>query len=541
MVTPEAYHPHMWASLPRSFRSRRAKAATGLAGASVIAVVAVARRGSTSSIADVMQAYIEWAPFLILLCLAVPTVLAIAARPQRGILLVAAIVPYNGLLIIVKHPTFLEGYKEALILWTALWAVMSTLQLPKTRPLPRFTAPLLLWLVVGLISATTVTGTQAYIGLKFMFIYALVIVPIWLCPLNARDRDRLVSIFLLNGVITAIVGLWDQVAGGPHLVSLGYKWGENILTTHGWTRSISTFNQPFPFAFFLMFVLVLGAAVALEEPRRQRSILFFASTPVMVAALAFTFVRAAWVGLVVGFLYLAFRRYNVMLFVVPFALYGLLFLPAGFSKAQFESNSFQERRSGWAQNLSAAADPFGNGIGSTGSAAIRTRKLSAARSNAYQPDSYYYKVLYELGIFGLWFFLLAVISGFMVTLPLARRPGLDGAIGMAIGAHVLGAVTAAFFATYLEIFPANLFFWMLIGLAATTTRREPLTIEEQAAAEALMPRRRFISPRSPAMTRIVSRQRQPNSGSPSSPHNGAGSHRKGEAHPANAKSRRRNG
>jgi hypothetical protein len=436
----------------------------------------------TTTYGRAMGAVLGAAPLLILLLVTAPVLVAIAARPQRGILLIAAIIPYNGLLLILHTPRFSEGYKEALIIWTTLWALMNTSRRQRMRPLPKYAAPLFFWFAVGVASALTVNRTQGPVGLKLMVFYPLILVPLWRCPLNARDRDRFVTVLLANGLITAIVGLWDQAVGGWHLVSLGYEWDENILTTHGWLRSISTFNQPFPFAFFLMLVLVVGAAVSLEEPRRPRSALFFVSTPVMVAALAVTFVRAAWLGLAIGFLYLAFRRYNVMLLALPFALFGLLILPAGFSSAQFESGSLNQRQDGWAQNLSRAADPFGNGIGSTGAAGQLTRKRLGRNlaELTYQPDNYYYKVLYELGVTGLWFFILVLVAGFLVTLPMARRPGLDGALGYAMGAHVLGAMSAAFFATYLEIFPANLYFWMILGIAAGVAAHEPLPAAEVA-------------------------------------------------------------
>ena len=44
---------------------------------------------------------------------------AIARRPQRGVLALAALVPYHGLLTLVHVPSLLSGWKEGLVLYTA--------------------------------------------------------------------------------------------------------------------------------------------------------------------------------------------------------------------------------------------------------------------------------------------------------------------------------------------------------------------------------------------------------------------------------------
>src|SRR5437764_570255 len=55
---------------------------------------------------------------VVALALALPVLAALVHRPQRGLLLLVAIAPFNGLLISHHAPSGLSGWKEALALVT---------------------------------------------------------------------------------------------------------------------------------------------------------------------------------------------------------------------------------------------------------------------------------------------------------------------------------------------------------------------------------------------------------------------------------------
>src|SRR5689334_18466700 len=90
----------------------------GLAGGAV-AVYAIGAIILPGTLLDpIMDAFINNAPWLLLLLVAAPMGLAIAQRPQRGILLLVATVPYWGLDAILPIPS---GWKESIALYTLLW------------------------------------------------------------------------------------------------------------------------------------------------------------------------------------------------------------------------------------------------------------------------------------------------------------------------------------------------------------------------------------------------------------------------------------
>ena len=422
----------------------------------------------------VLDPVIGVAPVLLILAIVVPGFLAIAARPQYGILAMAAFVPYRGLLAIVPSaPAFAEGFKEFLVLYTVLWAIFNAVG--KERPpsaVPIFVAPLVLSFVVALISALKVGGLQGLVGLKLGFFYTLVLLAMWLCPLNRGQRNALVTILIVNGLVTALVGLWQQLVGEDRLVGLGYEYGVHVRTTQQYLRSFSTFNQPFPFAFFLAMVILLGIAVALADLGSLRSKIFLVTVPVLSTALVFTFVRGAWLILGLGFAYLAFHRYRWLLLLAPLALLSLLVLPGQFGAAAFASGSFNERQVGWTENLGkVTSQPIGNGIGTTGASAEKTIDVKDSFAAFYQPDNQYFKVLYELGVIGLWLFVLVLVFSFAYTRQVERKlTGFDRALVIGVSAHILGIAAACFVATYFEVFPLELYFWLLLGVVENCSR-----------------------------------------------------------------------
>lgn len=413
-------------------------------------------------------------------------------RPQRGVLLLAILAPFDGLLALVPHPGLLDGWKEALVL--ALLLATFAAPVPARglpgRSWPPWVVPLLGFLAVGLASALVVQGTQAVVGLKLNFFYALLLIVVYRCPFSWEERDRFVTILMIVGGVTAAIGLLQQVVGGEALARLGYEYNETIRTAGGMLRSFSTFNQPFPFGFYIMLVLLIGLPVAAANPTRLRNTVFLACVPMFLLAMLSSIVRAALMGFLVGAFFLWTHRYRGLAHLVPPALACLLLIPLDVYKTLLSSTSLGQRSAGWSQTLDrVVAAPLGNGIGSTGSAAEKTAALSGTSSAVYQPDNYYFKTVYELGPLGLWMFVLLLGGVFAYARSRSRQlhdvaadggrpasgsgPGTrtaqDAALAAGTAASVLAAAVASVVATYFEIFPIDLYFWLLLGVLTSLT------------------------------------------------------------------------
>ena len=208
----------------------------------------------------------------------------------------------------------------------------------------------------------------------------------------------------------------------------------------------------------------------MREPRRLRSILFFATLPIVGAGLLFSFVRGAWLVVAIGLVYMALTRYKWLLLGAPIALLGLLFLPGQFATPALSGTSFVQRSQSWTTNISHIFGPLGNGIGTAGSAAAKAELLKKLLT-AYQPDNQYFKTSFEIGVVGLFFFAFLVVSAFLTARASATRlTGRDQALAEGLSAHILGVIVACFVATYFEIFPMDFYFWLLLGIVVTCDR-----------------------------------------------------------------------
>ncbi|QIP41754.1 putative membrane protein [Rhodococcus erythropolis] len=413
---------------------------------------------------------------------AVPIVVAIYQRPQRGLLLVALFAPLHGLLAIIPGGTSMAGWKEGMLLLTLGCTFVSPNRLRVVRPSMPWWPAAAAWVAFGSASALLLSGIAGVTSIKITYFYILIPVILWRAPFSRDDRDHLVSVLMGMGILTAVIGLLQQAVGPAYLVDLGYSYTEQIRITGSILRSFSTFTGPFAFGLFVMLSLIVGISVALADPKRLRNIIFLAATPIMVVGMGVSIVRASYIGLAVGLLWIAVYKYRsiLMLFgaaaaAVPFVL---LLAPPSIVKPLFSSYSLEERGSGWSSTISSLfVHPLGQGLGATGSAAAKAAEAAQPMLNTmtikaattlglipYQPDNYYMKVAVELGPIGLWIFVLVLISSGASALRASRvLPGSDGALALGVSASIVAAAVASVVSTYFEIFPLDLYFWLLIG------------------------------------------------------------------------------
>jgi hypothetical protein len=457
-------------TMTREFRPTRAVAATHPAAA-VGALVA-----ANVAIVALVLGHPEWAPLALAALVAVPILAALAVklveRPQRGVLVLAALIPLDGLHEIVAYP---NGWKEALVLVTlaATFVAPPEARAAPGRRLPSWAIAVAALFALGVVSAVGVGADPGLLGLRVIFFYVLVALAVWRCPLGARERDQLVTILMVLGVVTAAVGIAQQVIGETRLVDLGYSFERSVRTAGGYLRSFSTFFTNFPFALFLMLVLLIGIPSALVDTKRLRNRLFLFAIPVIVGGLVASITRAAWIGLVVGLVYIGVTRFRSLLVVLAHGVVWIavaLVVAGGITGVFLSGDSLKDRFDIWGTNVSEIAEhPVGQGIGSTGSAADKlTEQSGKSTKDVLQPDNYYFKTTLELGVIGLWLLLILFVTAFSSVHGAARRlRGYDAALATGVAASVLAAATVSLVATYFEVFPMDAYFWLLLAVVAT--------------------------------------------------------------------------
>jgi hypothetical protein len=421
-------------------------------------------------------------PAVLALGLLIPLLVWLRQRPQRGVILLVALVPFDGLRLMSSSlPSSVSAWKEVLVLAVLAATFVAPAQArraPDIRRFPGWAPAVAGLLVLAFGSALIQGGSQAISGFRIDYFYVLLAVAVWRCPLSDKEKSRVVTTLMVTGILTSIVGIIQQLMGQARLHALGYPYNKVIITANGHLRSFSTFASNFEFAFFLMVVIVACLPCALADTRRPRNFVFLASLPLFAVALLFTYTRGAWLGLAVGGMYLALKRYRLLLVAVPVVLLAFLFLPGSIATTSFSSSSLNQRTAGWQQHFDeVVSHPFGLGIGASGAAAQKAAQLANTGQNiqtgvpgtpTYQPDNWYYQALYDLGVLGLWLWILLLASAFATASYVARSTvGFESGFALGVAASLLAAVAASFVTTYFEGFPVNVLFWLQITVVAS--------------------------------------------------------------------------
>jgi len=243
-----------------------------------------------------------------------------------------------------------------------------------------------------------------------------------------RPRDTsLERALLVAAPLLALYGLYQYFVGLP---AWDAAWLESVTFTsvgspeEGRVRIFATLNSPG------LLGVVLAIALLLLLGRRRLGPLTMALMALVGVALALTYVRSAWLGLLLGLVGLALAsRGRALPRLVPFALaLGLAWVAlasaGGTSGAILEragtfgdlggDTSLQARQATPLELLPQIAGlPFGHGLGTAGEAS----RLSEDDGTLPASDNGYLALAYQLGLPGA----VLVISAFVVPVLLVAR------------------------------------------------------------------------------------------------------------------------
>ncbi|KOY13762.1 hypothetical protein [Paenibacillus xylanivorans] len=292
----------------------------------------------------------------------------------------------------------------------------------------------------------------------------------------AFARTNLIIFILL------IVGWLVQYSLGiEKLISLGFIYGVNIKNyLEGVPRLSSITYSPDGYAYALLITGLIAERTKMALNHRFFRVIIQLLT---ISFLLLSTIRSAlllWLVYQIIMFFLQIRKYskkNTLLLAVTFML-----LPAAVffgsrmleSKNLLSSSSLLDRLQTWGNSLTS---PFtmngaiGNGIGSVGAASRRTYMIGVNSSN-FAVDNQYFSLYEQTGWIGIIYFIV-LFMWIVVSLVKKMNTSTDSSplrlaqMALALGA---GVAAASLTTNVLELFPANVFFWMLIGMAIDQSR-----------------------------------------------------------------------
>ncbi len=406
-----------------------------------------------------------------------------AVVPFRGefLLLVPAAFPWvDWLARNLLGPGLGSYWDEAFIVGGFAVAAFGALVLRRYewRAVP-ITVPILaaLTVAVGSILINRVPDQVAQFALRvtfqpFLFYYLAV----WL-PKDRRWVKATVAVFLGASVLLALHGLYQYVTNAPMPAS----W----VDTHEdiGTRAYSIINNPNGLGGFLLLGIMLSGSLALSRVRSIWRMVCGAVAALLLAALAVTFSRGAYIGLVVGFValaLLAFRPWLARLFgaavvlalLVPRRFWDRLLF--GFSSYYLQLSATNGRLYVWRIALLRMAEHpwWGVGLGTLGG----TSAYLAGYGRLWI-DSYYLQLGAEGGVLLLLAFvwILARAGKGVVAAYLAEGDPFLRSLSAGVFGGFVAVCVAAFTTSIWETLVVGAGFWFLAGLASSLPPREDET------------------------------------------------------------------
>jgi O-antigen ligase len=419
-------------------------------------------------------------PLLLPAALAVVTVaVVVLLRPEYGIALALALIPFANLNIGGRRPVYL--LLATLAVGLALYGPASIRE--RRESAARWvTLGLIVFLVATLASSLAAIDPAASLP-KLVILLAAVALFFAVRQVCRTRRELTVAVAgaLVGLLLAGAYGLVQHATGGT---TTSFELDGSVIG-----RVQGAFVHPNKYGVYLATLIPLAASFALarRSPTRLRW-LGAGALALAVPALAFSFSRGAMVGLAVGSLiWLAVVRPRVAPVAALAVIAAAVILAPGTLKERFEPEGTEGdiavRRDIWGAALDIYSDHplLGAGVNnfrvayaelpSTLDSASQRRLLyvdaAAASAIPYHAHNVYLNVLAEEGIVGLAAFLLVALAALGVLYRASRvRDPVSRAVGLGIGAGAMTWAVRSFVDVALFEEPA----FLLLALVALATR-----------------------------------------------------------------------
>lgn len=392
-------------------------------------------------------------------------------------------------------PVGVTATELLLFVGLAAWLIGAAARREPLR-LSAWAAPVAVFVLLGLVSTSWVISLPAALKelLRWIELGAAMLVAAALIE-NRRQAALLIGVVLVGGIVESAIGAVQFFLriGPPSFAVVG-----------GFFRAHGTFGQPNPFGGYLEMVLPIALAlvVALVRPR-WLWLLALAALATTGVALAMSFSRGAWLGIVVGLvaMMLAAGPRTLAAVAVAGLIAALVALLGSFEvlpvwaserievltryfgvfdarnvRLNAENFGIVERMAHWqaAYEMWLSRPWFGMGIGQY-AVAYPDFQIATWKDPLGHAHNYYLNVLAEVGTPGLAVFLAMVLS--WLALAGRRVHQAHSPLGRAVAIGVFGvlaAVSAHNLFDNLFVSGLNVHLGLLLGVAAGLPRWERL-------------------------------------------------------------------
>lgn len=326
-------------------------------------------------------------------------------------------------------------------------------------------------LVIGICAVTSISLEEsrniALLMIAFVLSYFVVINTIE----NEKQFKFILYIFSIAAVITAFYGLYQYMFGDLY----SQAWLDKEMFEDIKMRVYSTFENPNVYGEYLILAIPIIAGLLWTEKGIFKKLFWLGSFGVTMLALALTFSRGCWLGIIlaIGLLAIMIDRKFILLGIV-----ALLFLPfvlpesiinRFLSIGNMGDSSTSYRVYIWMGTLAMLADYWFSGIG-LGITSFNTIYPIYSYNNISAPHSHnlYLQLVVEFGIVGLIIFLGMLYNFYKETIiSICKKKNI---LTSSLIAGVSGFMLQSMFDHTWYNYRVVLIFWIIIAFGLVSTK-----------------------------------------------------------------------
>ncbi len=326
-------------------------------------------------------------------------------------------------------------------------------------------------LVIGICAVTSISLEEsrniALLMIAFVLSYFVVINTIE----NKKQFKFILYVFSIAAVITAFYGLYQYMFGDLY----SQAWLDKEMFEDIKMRVYSTFENPNVYGEYLILAIPIIVGLLWTEKGIFKKLFWLGSLGVTMLALALTFSRGCWLGIIlaIGLLAIMIDRRFILLGIV-----ALLFLPfvlpesiinRFLSIGNMGDSSTSYRVYIWMGTLAMLADYWFSGIG-LGITSFNTIYPIYSYNNISAPHSHnlYLQLVVEFGIVGLIIFLGMLYNFYKETIiSICKKKNI---LTSSLIAGVSGFMLQSMFDYTWYNYRVVLIFWIIIAFGLVSTK-----------------------------------------------------------------------
>lgn len=286
---------------------------------------------------------------------------------------------------------------------------------------------------------------------------------------------------VLLGAFCAAFGLFQEIDPTWFISKFNLLTASGSFIYKGKLRAFSTADDPFGFASFMMITLFLSYVYLRKHHFRVREIIFFG---LIMLGMVYSLVRGIYVGVLFGLIFIVLmsglKRNLVVvglavlgvLSILHFGSHNLVGRLTSITNAGTQASIIAREQTWGVLNRIIESHPLGIGLGTTGGASYKY--ASILQYGYLASDSYYYKLMVETGIPGL---LLYLATSFYLVLDAIKFIVMNKYSQyrdyvVVSGAIIIAMMVANITNNFLELYPTNYLYWIILGIQESIVRHE---------------------------------------------------------------------